>query len=406
MLGLMGIRANVNIDIREQFSISLSRLDMALNRLKDIFEEVVILSTCNRTEIYFVADLSEEVALELVFKSMEWDIKLMKYFFVVRDKKAVEHLMKVACGFHSKILGEDQILGQIKEAFDKAVGSNCIKAELQKLFQKAISCGKAFRTACQLNKIPVSAASIAVKDCGKRGLRTLMIIGYGDVGSLALRYALDSRITEEIYLVVRDPQKYDNKDANINNPKVRLINFKEKKFYYPMVESIISCTSAPHPVVKLEEFKEIILRKPLVVYDLAVPRDVEEGIKELPKLKLYDIDSLNVIDEENKNKRRQVMYENMNIIDKFLEDYMTWKKLRDITPEIIKLKESSYKVFEERYKVFINKQHSKPSELLAKKLIKSASEVYVNRAIELLKEEKLKGREDECLRILERIFLT
>ena len=148
------------------------------------------------------------------------------------------------------------------------------------------------------------------------------------------------------------------------------------------------------------------LRKPLVVYDLAVPRDVEEGIKELPKLKLYDIDSLNVIDEENKNKRRQVMYENMNIIDKFLEDYMTWKKLRDITPEIIKLKESSYKVFQERYKVFINKQHSKPSELLAKKLIKSASEVYVNRAIELLKEEKLKGREDECLRILERIFLT
>ena len=152
-----------------------------------------------------------------------------------------------------------------------------------------------------------------------------MIIGYGDVGSLALRYALDSRITEEIYLVVRDSQKYDNKDANINNPKVRLINFKEKKFYYPMVEAIISCTSAPHPVVKLEEFKELILRKPLVVYDLAVPRDVEEGIKELPKLKLYDIDSLNVIDEENKNKRRQVMYENMNIIDKFLEDYMTWK---------------------------------------------------------------------------------
>lgn len=405
MLGLMGIKANVNLEIREGFSISLNKLDKVLNMLKLIFKEVLILSTCNRTEIYFVTELSEEEALELVFQSLRWDINLREYFFVIKEKRAVKHLMKVACGFHSKILGEDQILGQIKEAYDKAVSVNCVKAELQKLFQKAISCGKEFRTACRLHKIPVSVASIAVKDYTKRGLRSLMVIGYGNIGKLVLRYALDARLTEKIYLVVRDIEKYENEELVIINPKIKLITFQEKRKYYPKIEAIISCTSAPHTVVKLEEFKDIALRKPLVIYDLAVPRDVDEGIKVLPNIKLYDIDNLNTLDEENKNKRKQVMYENLNIIDKYIEDYLAWKNLREITPEIVRLKESSHRVFEERYKVFVNKQHSKPTELLAKKLIKSASEIYVNRAIELLKEEKLKGREDECLRILEKIFL-
>ncbi|NLZ49905.1 MAG: glutamyl-tRNA reductase [Clostridiales bacterium] len=406
MLGLIGIRANVNIEIREGFSLSLSKLDKALNKLRHVFEEVVILSTCNRTEIYFVANINEDEALELIFQNLEWNSNLKEYFFVVKEKKAVEHIMKVACGFHSKILGEDQILGQIKDAFDKAVNFNCVKGELQKLFQKAISCGKEFRTACKLYKIPVSASSIAVKDCIQNKIKSLMIIGYGDIGKLALKYALDGRFIEKIYLVVRNIKKYENEELIINNPKVKLLTFCQKNKYYQKVEAIISCTSAPHPVVKVAEFKDMDLSKPLVIYDLAVPRDVEEGIKGILNIKLYDIDNLNTINEENKNKRKKVMYENLNIIDKNIEDYMAWKKLREITPEIVKLKESSHRVFQERYKVFINKQHSKPTELLAKKLIKSASEVYINRAIELLKEEKLKGRENECLRILERIFLV
>jgi glutamyl-tRNA reductase len=404
MIGLVGLRNNVGINIREKFSISLSKLQQALRNLNEIFNEVVILSTCNRTEIYFTTDFEEKIARQYIFEILGWDKALIEDTFIVTDKQAVEHIMKVACGFHSRILGEDQILGQIKDAYEEAVSIGTVKAELQKLFQYAVSCGKEFRTVCELYKIPVSASSIAVKDCIERQVRRLMVIGYGEIGKLAVKYALDSKITEKIYIVVRDVRKLEDDELVKGSPKVEVITFEKKKQFYNEVEAIISCTSAPHTVVKKSEFNSVKLEKPLVIYDLAVPRDIEVEIRDIPFIEIYDIDTLNNIDEENKNRRKMVMYENISIVNQYIDKYMNWKSIREITPHIEKIKESSNSVFEQRFKVFRNKQHSKTPEDLARILIKSASEVYVNRAIEVLKEEKLKGKEEECLKILERIF--
>jgi glutamyl-tRNA reductase len=279
-----------------------------------------------------------------------------------------------------------------------------VKANLQKLFQQAITCGKEFRTVCQLYKIPVSASSIAVKDCIERQIKNFMIIGYGEIGKLAVKYALDSRFTEKIYLVVRDVKKVEADELIKGNSKVEVVTFDEKNRLYGSAQAIISCTSAPHTIIRESELKGLNLNEPLVIYDLAVPRDVEEKIKELASVELYDIDSLNTIDKENKNRRKEVMYENINIVNKYVESFTEWKSIREITHEIEKIKEFSNDVFEKRYRAFKNKQHSKNPEDLAKVLIKSASDVYANRAIEVLKEEKLKGREEECLKILERIF--
>ncbi|WP_163193091.1 glutamyl-tRNA reductase [Clostridium thermarum] len=406
MLGLLGIRRNASISTREEFSISLSKLDQVLPKLNSIFEEVVIISTCNRTEIYFVTDLSEETAREHIFEALHWDKSLIEYTFIVKEKKAVDHIMKVACGFHSKILGEDQILGQIKEAFDVAVSLHCVRSDLQNLFQKAIGCGKAFRSRCELYKIPVSAASITVKDSIKRQVKSLMIIGYGNIGKLAVRYALDSKHIEKIYLAIRDLAKHERDNLIVANPKIKTITLSELKEYYTEVQAVISCTSAPHLIIRRSDFEKVELNKAIVIYDLAVPRDVEESIKDLAGIELYNIDNLNSIDEENKNKRREVMLENLHIIEEYVEAYMNWKSIREIVPQIERIKAHSSRVFEERFEVFKNKQHSKNAEELAEKLIKSAAQVYANRAIEVLKEEKLKGREEECLRILERIFFN
>jgi glutamyl-tRNA reductase len=401
---LVGLKNNIGIEKREKFSISSNKLQEALRNLNTIFSEVVILSTCNRTEIYFTTDLQEEVAVKNIFEMLNWDKKLMDHSFIVTDKQAVEHIMKVSSGFHSKILGEDHILGQIKSAYDDAVSMGTVKTELQKLFQNAISCGKEFRTKCQLYKIPVSAASIAVKDSIERQTRSYMMIGYGEIGKLAVKYALDSKFTEQIYIVVRDVEKIKKDNYIKDNKKIKLITFEEKTNYYKKVQSIISCTSAPHTVVRNSEFRDLSIEMPLVIYDLAVPRDVEEEISEIPFIEIFNIDNLNTIDEENKNKRKEIMYENISIVDENIEKYINWKSIREITPNIEKIKTFGNEVFEKRYKVFKNKQHSKAPEDLAKVLIKSASDVYVNRAIEVLKEEKLKGREEECLKLLERIF--
>jgi glutamyl-tRNA reductase len=404
VIGLIGLASDVSIDIRERFSVSLSRLESALNNLSKAFNETVILSTCNRTEIYFETEYDMEKAREQVFRALNWDKNLMKYTFLVNEKKAVEHLMKVSCGFHSRILGEDQILGQIKDAYDTAVKLGTAKTEMQKLFQSTISCGKEFRTKCQLFKIPVSTASIAVKDSIERKAEVYMIIGYGDIGKLAAKYVLDSRTVRKLYIVVRNADKVKADELIKDNPLVRVIEFGHKNNYYSEVQAIISCTSAPHHIIKKAELEDIKLKQEVVIYDLAVPRDVDEEVGELPLITLFNIDNLNSIDEENKNKRREIMHENTYIIDKYIESFMEWKSLREIIPYIEKIKEHSNIVFKQRYKVFKNKQKTKAPEELAKVLIKSASDVYANRAIEILKEEKLKGREEECLRILQKIF--
>jgi glutamyl-tRNA reductase len=404
VIGLIGLASDVELDIREKFSVSISKLGNALNNLDMAFNEVVILGTCNRTEIYFEADCSMEKAREQVFKTLNWDKNLMKFTFLISEEKVVEHLMKVSCGFHSRILGEDQILGQIKDAYELAVKLGMAKTEMKKLFQSALSCGKEFRAKSQLYRIPVSTASIAVKDSIERKAEIYMIIGYGEIGKLAAKYVLDSKFMKQLYIVVRNTDKIKEDELIKNNPIIKVIGFSEKSKYYNEVQAIISCTSAPHHIIKKIELENIKLKHDAVIYDLAVPRDIEEGIRELPLVTLYNIDSLNSIDEENKKKRKKIMYENISIVDKYIESFMEWKSLREIIPYIEKIKEYSNNVFEQRYKVFINKQKTKAPEELAKVLIKSASDVYANRAIEVLKEEKLKGREEECLRILQRIF--
>ncbi|MDZ5038604.1 glutamyl-tRNA reductase, partial [Clostridium perfringens] len=123
---------------------------------------------------------------------LKWDINLREYCFYLTEKDSVKHLMEVVCGFHSKILGEDQILGQIKEAYSLAYNIGAVKSKLQRLFQQAITCGKKFKTESKLYEITVSSSSIAVNEVMKKNANKIMVIGYGEVGKLVVKYALSN----------------------------------------------------------------------------------------------------------------------------------------------------------------------------------------------------------------------
>ena len=146
MLGLIGIRKKVDIKIRERLSITLSRQSKAIDELKKIYEEVVIISTCNRTEIYLSGCLGSESEIRRIFEVLDWDISLKEYTFYLGGIDVAKHLLEVVCGFHSKILGEDQILGQVKSAYELSLKHKAIQSKLLRLFEDAISCGKKFRT--------------------------------------------------------------------------------------------------------------------------------------------------------------------------------------------------------------------------------------------------------------------
>lgn len=398
MIQLLGIRKNIGVKIREKLAISQKKREEYTKKLLEYFDEVVILSTCNRTEIYFNGSLKEEEGLKKIFEILGWDIELKEACFYLEEKGAVRHLMEVVCGFHSRILGEDQILGQIKEAYFSAYKIGAVKNELQRLFQEAITCGKKFRTEGKLYEIPVSSASIAVNEAIKKGAKNIMLIGYGEVGKLVLKYALSNNINE-LNLIVRNVEKIQG----IEDKRVKVINYQEGRKIINDMDAVISCTSAPHLIIEKEHINEE--GKKLIIFDLALPRDIDEKIKDFKRIELYDIDDISLMDDENKKIRKERMEEFRSIINKYIDDYLNWKSIKEISPIIQKIKENSNDIVEKRKTTLKNKCNDKKDIEIANRLIKSTSDYYVNRAIEVLKEEKLKGQEEECIRILEKIFI-
>lgn len=398
MLGLIGIRKNVDIKIRERLAIASNKQSKALKELNKIYEEVVIISTCNRTEIYISGCLGSEKEIRKIFEILDWDISLLEYTFYLQGISVAKHLLEVVCGFHSKILGEDQILGQVKLAYELSLEHKAIHTKLLRLFQEAISCGKKFRTKSKLYEIPVSASSIAVNEVEKFGASSVMILGYGTIGSLVVKYALGSKFNK-VFIVVRNK----NKVPDLKDNRVKVLDFNEYKDVINEVDAAISCTSAPHIVIKDDYIKKD--GKEIMLIDLALPRDIDETLSENKRVTLLDIDTISKLDGDNKKLRSEKMNEYKFLVNEYLNEYRDWLNIREVTYYIHEMKNTGNNVVESRVKSFEHKCKDKRDVDLATTLIRSTSDYYINRAIKLLKEEKLKGREEECLNILKQIFM-
>ncbi|WP_315078999.1 glutamyl-tRNA reductase [uncultured Clostridium sp.] len=399
MIAVLGIKKNTPIEIREKLTIKANKHDEYLNSLLQYLDGVIMLATCNRTEIYFnVSSINEEL-LKKIFEVLNWDYSYKEYVFISQDKRACKHLFEVTCGFHSKILGEDQILGQVKNAYFKSLNAKAINLELQRLFQCAITCGKKFKSKSRLFEIPVSSASIVVNESINKECEKFMVLGYGDVGRLTMKYLLAHNINE-VYLAVRNKKIKDE----IIDDRVNVIDFEEKNKYINDMDCVISCTSAPHIVIKKQDINE--LGDKILIYDLAVPRDVDDEINDINRAEVYNIDNISHINDDNKKMRFDKMDSNKFILEKYLNEYYEWKRLRSMIPAIEELKATSKDIYDKRITTFKNKCKDKDDIDLANKMIKSTSDYYINRAIEVMKEETLKGSEEECLRIIKSIFMT
>ena len=394
MLGLIGIKKGVDVSIREKLVISPRTKDLISNSLRNITDEFVILSTCNRTEIYFKG---QGIDKELIFEVLNWDKSLLEYVFYIDGESAVKHLFELACGFHSRILGEDQILGQIRDAYLEGVEKGYIFSELMRLFEEAISCGKRFRSDTKLYEIPVSSSSIAVNKVIESKAEKLMVMGYGTIGKLVIKYALGTEL-KEINIVVRDKSKVEK----ITDQRVNILTYNEARERLNEMDGLISCTAASHLVV--EKYHINKEGKNILLIDLAMPRDIDPQLQNYERVQLLDIDKISKLDDENKHLRVERMQKNKYIIDKYIKEYMNWLNLRCVTNYIKEFKDSGDFIVSHRVKSFENKCKNKEDAKLAEILIKSTADYYINRAIKVLKNEKTRGREEQCLRILMEIF--
>lgn len=312
------------IQIREQFSFIKKKIKDALSGMlnyKDI-EAGVILSTCNRVELYATAkDTKNAIAALKEFLSDYHHRQLSTiepYLYTYIGKEAIRHLFCVATGLDSQIIGESQILEQVRHAYQEAMMVEATDRLLDTIFDNAIRVALRVRqeTGISAGKISIAStvAELIKSKCGSVKNKKILIIGVGKISKLLTRY-LKKKGADTVFIANRTFEKARRLALQINAKVIRFDGLKER---LKDADVIISATASPHSILKKEDLQGI--KKPLLIIDLAVPRDVDPQVKYIKGVSLFCLDDLGFIIENNLQNRRQSIPEAEDIINKEVEN--------------------------------------------------------------------------------------
>jgi len=331
---LINIRIDYKIADIETMESSYEKLDKLNEKIHekiDILEEVT-LKTCNRYEIYLIT---------------EKDITIPTTTFIVETNDvAINHLLRLSSGLESMIMGEDQILGQIKNARKKAIKEETIGPKLEKVFTKAIHVGQAIRKNTHINEGGVSVGSGAVElieeKYGSLEGKNVLIIGAGEMGTVVSK-ALLEKGTNAIVVANRT---YDKAQQLALELEGIAIKFKQMNDTLNKIDIVISATGAPHALIDKERLEEYISedhRKEMIFLDLANPRDINENVKEIG-IKLYNLDDLRYVTDKNKERREQEAIKAEAIIEEETLLLKNALKQLEISPILSKLNMEAEKI--------------------------------------------------------------
>ena len=302
------------VTVRERFAFAESIIPDVLQKLRTDggVNEAVILSTCNRVEIYAATDRSEREAVEALRRFLlehhNYQEPLTTEIYGYSEPHSLEHLFKVACGIDSMVLGETEILGQLKKAYDVALQHKHTGGRLNKAFQKAFNIAKQIRTETNIQRGSTSVGSVAVELAEKifssLKHRQVMIIGAGDTGEKTAR-ALLSRGAQSIMVSNRSHDRAVALAAELGG---KAIHFDEWAKEFGHIDIVISSTAAPHYILdrkKLEPLMKLRKNRSLLLIDIAVPRDIDPEVNFLENVYLYNIDDLQAIAADSLKHRQE-----------------------------------------------------------------------------------------------------
>ena len=302
------------VQVRERFAFSEARIPATLELLRSssIAEEAVILSTCNRVEIYAATTLAQKESVsplqDFLVRCQDYRDPLTDEIYAYAEPKSIEHLFRVACGLDSMVLGETEILGQLKKAYELALRHNHTGGTLNKAFQKAFNVAKQIRTETNIQRGSISVSSVAVELAEKifssLNDRHVLVIGAGDTSEKAAR-ALLSRGARSIIVSNRSHERAVALATELGG---RAIHFDDWASEFEKIDIVISSTSAPHYVLdrtKLTPLMRLRKNRPLLLVDIAVPRDIEPEVNFLENVYLYNIDDLQAIAADYLKQRQE-----------------------------------------------------------------------------------------------------
>lgn len=360
------------VETRELFSLPASQLSAFYSRLSEAgVDESVYVSTCNRVEIYMTAEDSES-AVETIKRLMEFYTKLPHEQFMTSvysryGTEAVEHLLSVASSLDSMVIGENEITGQIKESYKKAVECGTTGVIMNKLFHRAFSTSKRVRNETEISKNPLSIASIAVEQAKNIfpdiSSRSALLIGAGEMGELILKYLVKENL-HKIVLANRTTENAERICRDIDY-KAEIISLTRVDQALADVDIVITSVTAPHHVITASDIKNIMFErgdKPIFLIDIAVPRNIEPSVTETENVYLYNVDNLKDIADKNMRGRMKELEKANSIIDEDVVEFVNWYDELTIAPTITVIKNKFDEIRESELSRYRNRKMKHLSE--------------------------------------------
>lgn len=322
---------SATVDVREKFAVGPHELEQTLARIRSIdgLAGAVIVSTCNRVEYYTASVCPLRVLDGLRGYLQERTGGSDAPLYTHESPESIRHLFRVASGLDSMVIGETEILGQLKQAYAAATACGATTRHLNKLFQHAFRVAKQVRSETQITRGSTSVGSVAVDLAGKifgnLNGRTVMMLGAGEISERTAR----SFVSRGVGTVIVTNRTFDRAARLAEEIGGMAVHFDNWHNTFDNVDILICSTAAPHPVVTREKIEPLLKQRngrPLFIIDLAVPRDAEASLNDLDGVYLYDIDSLEEIVRQSLEVRRAEVVRCEKMIDQHVGEFVGWMR--------------------------------------------------------------------------------
>ncbi|MCH7697697.1 MAG: glutamyl-tRNA reductase [Chloroflexi bacterium] len=329
------------VSVRERFAFAADELPEALPKFGGA---AVLVSTCNRTEVYLTAHHAITPGTVIaMLRELKSDVEAPdEVFYHKAGLEAARHLFRVAAGIESMVLGESEILGQVRSAFSAATTANTHNALLSQLFHTAIRVGRKARSETDIGRHAVSLSSTATKlaerTVGDLSSRTVLVVSAGEAGKLTARSLAERGVTK-LFVTSRTPARAKELARDLGGRQVPF-----SKLGATMADSdiVITSSAAPDFLIGKREVDQATASRngrPLLLIDIAVPRDVDPAVRDNSKVELYNIDDLQALVEESRDARLQEVAKVEDIVEEGLERFRTWVRDRGVVPTVAELRE-------------------------------------------------------------------
>ncbi len=342
------------VEVRELLAIPATRMGEALTRLcaYDGIREGIVLSTCNRVEVYAVVDDAEAGFLRIQEFLADTHLslsseQLMPHLYWQADDRAIHHLFRVAASLDSMIVGESQILGQLKDAFELSLYHKTTGVVLNKVVKKAISVSKRVRTETRIAEMAVSVSYAAVELARKifshLSERTVLLIGAGEMAKLAAQHFVSSGV-KQVKITTRDPVHARDLAQRFHGHAVPFDDFRHEMVG---ADVVLCSTGASHYLIHPEDVQRAVrqrMNRPIFLIDISVPRNIDPDVKYIDNAFLFDIDDLENRVEQNKEERRKEAARAEHLVEHEVGVIQQWLKSLEVTPTIVAVKDRAERI--------------------------------------------------------------